>query len=118
MTVLHQFSPFSPLNSFSYSFISSMFFNVHCVICLQSFCICLDICTYCNFSTVGLYSITVQLLFILLFLNSACTLNASCLLVKTGILLESGPMPNVMAALPNIGGALCSMPQSLADAHY
>jgi len=26
-------------------------------------------------------------------------------------------MPNVMAALPNIGGALCSMPQSLADAH-
>jgi len=27
-------------------------------------------------------------------------------------------MPNVMAALPNIGGALCSMPQSLADAHY
>jgi len=27
-------------------------------------------------------------------------------------------MPNVMAALPNIGGALCLMPQSLADAHY
>jgi len=26
-------------------------------------------------------------------------------------------MPNVMAALPNICGALCSMPQSLADAH-
>ena len=24
--------------------------------------------------------------------------------------LECGPMPNVMAALPNIGGALCSMP--------
>jgi len=24
----------------------------------------------------------------------------------------------VMAALPNIGGALCSTPQSLADAHY
>jgi len=24
----------------------------------------------------------------------------------------------VMATLPNIGGALCSMPQSLADAHY
>jgi len=32
--------------------------------------------------------------------------------------LECGPMPNVMDALPNIGGALCSMPQSLADAHY
>jgi len=27
-------------------------------------------------------------------------------------------MPNVMAALPNIGGALCPMLQSLADAHY
>jgi len=25
-------------------------------------------------------------------------------------------MLNVMAALPNIGGTLCSMPQSLADA--
>ena len=32
--------------------------------------------------------------------------------------LECGPMPNVMAALPNISGALCSTPQSLADAHY
>ena len=32
--------------------------------------------------------------------------------------VECGPMPNVTAALPNIGGALCSMPQSLADAHY
>jgi len=27
-------------------------------------------------------------------------------------------MPNVMAALPNIGGALCSTPQSFADSHY
>ena len=32
--------------------------------------------------------------------------------------LECGPMPNVMAALPNIGGTLCSTPLSLADAHY
>jgi len=32
--------------------------------------------------------------------------------------LECGPMPNVTVALPNIGGALCSTPQSLADAHY
>jgi len=31
--------------------------------------------------------------------------------------LECGPMPNIMAALPNIGGALCSMPQRLAEAH-
>jgi len=27
-------------------------------------------------------------------------------------------MSNVMVALPNTGGALCSTPQSLADAHY
>ena len=27
-------------------------------------------------------------------------------------------MANVMVTLPNIGGALCSTPQSLADAHY
>jgi len=27
-------------------------------------------------------------------------------------------MPNVMAALSNRGGALCSTPQSFADAHY
>ena len=32
--------------------------------------------------------------------------------------LECGPMPNVMLALPNIGGALCSTPQSMADAHF
>ena len=32
--------------------------------------------------------------------------------------LECGPMPNVMAALPNVGSALCSTPQTLADAHY
>jgi len=27
-------------------------------------------------------------------------------------------MPNVMAAMANIGGTLCSTPQSLADAQY
>ena len=27
-------------------------------------------------------------------------------------------MPNLMVALPNIGGALCSTLQSLAEAHY
>jgi len=31
-------------------------------------------------------------------------------------LLECGPMLNVMAALTNIGDALCSTPQSLANA--
>jgi len=34
------------------------------------------------------------------------------------IILECGPMSNVMAALPNIDSALCSTPQSLADAQY
>jgi len=38
--------------------------------------------------------------------------------VQTDNELECGPMPNVMAAMPNIDGAICSMPQSLADAQY
>jgi len=42
----------------------------------------------------------------------------SFLLLSALNLLECGPMPNLMVALPNIGGALCSTPQSLADAHY
>ena len=37
---------------------------------------------------------------------------------RLNIKLECGPKPNVMAALSNIGGAFCSTPQSLADAHY
>jgi len=37
---------------------------------------------------------------------------------RNSTILECGPMPNLMVALPNIGGALCSTPQSLADAHY
>jgi len=41
-----------------------------------------------------------------------------CCGVKIYVQLECGPMPNLMVALPNIGGALCSTPQSLADAHY
>jgi len=31
--------------------------------------------------------------------------------MKSDKILECGPMPNVMAALPNIGGALYSTPQ-------
>jgi len=42
----------------------------------------------------------------------------SCTTNPQQIELECGPMPNVMAALPNIDGALCSTPQSLADAKY
>jgi len=37
---------------------------------------------------------------------------------KTYKKLECGPMRNLMVALPNIGGALCSTPQSVADARY
>jgi len=40
------------------------------------------------------------------------------IIIKIVKKLECGPMPNVMAALPNIGGALCSTPESLADVHY
>jgi len=32
--------------------------------------------------------------------------------------LECGPMPKVMVALSNTADALCSTPQSLANAHY
>jgi len=43
-------------------------------------------------------------------------------LKKSGSLLHfrtrMWAMPNVMVALPNIGGALCSTPQSLAVAYY
>jgi len=44
--------------------------------------------------------------------------NSVWCLFKTGDIQECGPMPNVMSALQNIGGAFCSMPQSLADARY
>jgi len=37
---------------------------------------------------------------------------------ETTAKLECGPMLNVMVALPNIGGTLCSAPQSFADVHY
>jgi len=37
--------------------------------------------------------------------------------VNNSLQLECGLMPNVMAALLNIGGALCSTPQSLVVAH-
>jgi len=38
--------------------------------------------------------------------------------VFLSVKLACGPMPNVMAALPNTGGAFCSMPQRMAHAHY
>ena len=39
------------------------------------------------------------------------------ILIESSEKLECGPMPIMMAALPNIGGALCSTPQTLADVH-
>jgi len=38
--------------------------------------------------------------------------------VKMILITRMWPMLNVMVALPNVGGALCSTPQSLAGAHY
>jgi len=48
-------------------------------------------------------------------LNNVLLINKT---LENRLKLECGPMPNVMVALPNIGGALCSTPQTLADAHY
>jgi len=45
-------------------------------------------------------------------------LTKNMFLQKQKIKLECGPMLNVVVALPNIGGALCSTPQSLADTQY
>ena len=46
-------------------------------------------------------------------------LSAVCMAIHVGPLYiskpECGPIPNLMVALPNIGGDLCSTPQSLAD---
>ena len=51
-----------------------------------------------------------------IFASEACIDNRKNLLnIDTS---STCPMPNVMAALPNIGGALCSKTQSLADAQY
>jgi len=49
---------------------------------------------------------------------ASCMWLYSRIMYPFDIVKKCGPMPNVMAALPNIGGALCSMPHSLADAHY
>jgi len=52
--------------------------------------------------------------------NSDCQwrITASSGYVRIFPKLQCGPIPNMMAALPNIGGALYSTRQSLADAHY
>jgi len=52
------------------------------------------------------------------FLAKAISQTIMATLHANDVMLECGPMPNLMVALPNIGGALCSTPQSLADAHY
>jgi len=46
-----------------------------------------------------------------------CNVNSKCqgdIIITRNV----GLMHNVMAALPNMGGALCSTAQTLADAHY
>ena len=50
------------------------------------------------------------------YLPAIISLIVTCIGIITE--LECGPMPNLMVALPNVRGALCSTPQSLADAHY
>jgi len=51
-------------------------------------------------------------------LRSAPAVDYLCVTSATIVLLECGPMPNVMVALLNVGGAFCPTPQSLADTHY
>jgi len=54
-------------------------------------------------------------------LRSHCTVRRYCIASHSDISqkqLECGPVTNMMAALPNIGGAFCLTPQSLAEAHY
>jgi len=50
--------------------------------------------------------------------DKICLIKHQNLKQEKKLKLECGPMPYVMVALPNIGGALRSTPQSLADAHY
>ena len=47
------------------------------------------------------------------FATKACIANR-----KKNLLTRMWANPNMMAALPNIGGALCSTSQTLADAYY
>jgi len=47
----------------------------------------------------------------LVLMSTACHMHVAQRVVEHSR-LECGPMPNVMAALPNIGGTLCSMLQS------
>ena len=91
-------------------------FHLHAHTC------CSPITTLCHFNVAwrrcALYGVpsTLALIFLaaaLKLMSQTCHRHYS---VQTE--LECGPMPNVMAALPNIGGALCSTLQSLADAHY
>jgi len=47
-----------------------------------------------------------------------CSFSYGHFYLKLEMWAKFRPMPNVMAALPNIDGARYSTPQSLADAHY
>ena len=63
-------------------------------------------------------TVTITLTHVIAVKSSAMHTSSFARFDKSSQKLECGPMPNLMAALPNIGGALCSTPQSLADAHY
>jgi len=51
-------------------------------------------------------ALAIGYIFALLFLSSECSKGDQSVLPR--IQQECGPMPNVMAALPSIGDALCS----------
>ena len=71
-----------------------------------------------NIGDTAVTSLRYLLLLLLLRLSSMIAWRMTSLHRQQQCKLECGPMPNLMVALPNIGGALCSTPQSLADAHY
>jgi len=73
--------------------------------------------TFRAFLSVRLLSVCIQMLWYVFDWKQTCCVLCICA-AKTWTKLECGPMPNLMVALPNIGGVLCSTPQSLADAHY
>jgi len=76
-------------------------------------CVCVRARVCVEFSEFA-SSLTVQILLFFLLTIKAYTTAAVDLFTNK---LEYGPMPNVMAALPNVSIALCSTPQSFADAH-
>ena len=80
--------------------------------CYQVACLCCCLVTLLVFDVVSL-SLSHSWL-----LHWSSDLQTHKTVWKNRIKLECQPTPNVMTTLPNIGGVLCSMLESLADAHY